>query len=227
MKEHQDTMISSYIHIHAAPLLFAMRDCPYLLQLNVLPSHHRLCKGGHYTGKRPSCVACATGKFLRSPLDAQGKQNGHLGCSEVVHRRFQHHNERQWAPWSPQSFEHAQNTRRVISEVCDRSKAAQRWQKEGTRTGAGADWTHSGRSMNAMRFACQSVRCFCLSCASLLTPLDDQQCTLNVHRGERSAFIRRSCRLLSLHGDVSTSLLPRLSEAVTVVPAQIALYIPG
>ena len=60
------------------------------------------------------------------------------------------------------------------------------------------------------------VRCFCLSCASLLTPLDDQQCTLNVHRGERSAFIRRPCRLLSLHGDASTSLLPRLSEAVTV-----------
>ena len=81
--------------------------------------------------------------------------------------------------------------------------------------------------MNAMRFVCQSVRCFCLSCASLLTPLDDQQCTLNVHRGERSAFIRRSCRLLSLHGDASTSLLPRLSEAVTVVPAQIALYYTG
>ena len=79
--------------------------------------------------------------------------------------------------------------------------------------------------MNAMRFVCQSVRCFCLSCASLLTHLDDQQSTLNVHRGERSAFIRRSCRLLSLHGDASTSLLPRLSEAVTVVPAQIALYI--
>ena len=37
------------------------------------------------------------GKFLRSPLDAQGKQNGHLvlGCSEVVHSRFQHRNERQ------------------------------------------------------------------------------------------------------------------------------------
>ena len=125
---------------------------------------------GHYTGKRPSCVACATGKFLRSPLGAQGKQNSHLGCSEVVHRRFQHRNERQWAPWSPQSFEHAQNTRRVVAEVCDRSKVAQRWQKEGTRIGAGADWAHSGRSMNAMRFACQSVRCFCLSCASLLTP---------------------------------------------------------
>ena len=116
------------------------------------------------------------------------------------------------------------NMLKTLTEWSPRYVITRRWQKEGTRIGAGTDWTHSGRSMNAMRFACQSVQCFCLSRASLLTPLDDQQCTLNIHRGERSAFIRRSCRLLSLHGDASTSLLPRLSEAVTVVPAQIALY---
>ena len=76
-----------------------------------------------------------TGKFLRSPLEAQGKQNGHLGCSEVVHRRFQHRNERR----ERHGRHKVLNMLKTLAEWSPRYVIARRWQKEGTRIGAGAD----------------------------------------------------------------------------------------
>ena len=41
-------------------------------------------------GLRPLCLPCATTKLSRSPLKAEGRQNGCLGRSRVVHRTFRH-----------------------------------------------------------------------------------------------------------------------------------------
>ena len=41
-------------------------------------------------GLRPLCLPCATTKLARSPLKAEGRPNGCLGCSRVVHRTFRH-----------------------------------------------------------------------------------------------------------------------------------------
>ena len=41
-------------------------------------------------GLRPLCLPCATTKLARSPLKAEGRQNGCLGRSRVVHRTFRH-----------------------------------------------------------------------------------------------------------------------------------------
>ena len=39
-------------------------------------------------GLRPLCLPCATTKLARSPMKAEGRQNGCLGRSRVVHRTF-------------------------------------------------------------------------------------------------------------------------------------------
>ena len=41
-------------------------------------------------GLRPLCLPCATTKLSRSPLKAEGRHNGCLGRSRVVHRTFRH-----------------------------------------------------------------------------------------------------------------------------------------
>ena len=41
-------------------------------------------------GLRPLCLPCATTKLSRSLLKAEGRQNGCLGRSRVVHRTFRH-----------------------------------------------------------------------------------------------------------------------------------------
>ena len=41
-------------------------------------------------GLRPLCLPCATTKLSRSPLKAEGRQNGCIGRSRVVHRTFRH-----------------------------------------------------------------------------------------------------------------------------------------
>ena len=41
-------------------------------------------------GLRPLCLPCATTKLARSPMKAEGRQNGCLGRSRVVHRTFRH-----------------------------------------------------------------------------------------------------------------------------------------
>ena len=41
-------------------------------------------------GLRPLCLPRATTKLSRSPLKAEGRQNGCLGRSRVVHRTFRH-----------------------------------------------------------------------------------------------------------------------------------------
>ena len=49
-----------------------------------------LCNTPFTQGLRPLCLPCATTKLSRSPLKAEGRQNGCLGRSRVVHRTFRH-----------------------------------------------------------------------------------------------------------------------------------------
>ena len=56
-----------------------------------LTSRKRLAPNTPFTqGLRPLCLPCATTKLSRSPLKAEGRQNGCLGRSRVVHRTFRH-----------------------------------------------------------------------------------------------------------------------------------------
>ena len=52
-------------------------------------------------------------------------------------------------PWSPESFEHVQNSHTNVAEEVGRSQVAQRGQEEGTHIATVAEWMYRSRQMVA------------------------------------------------------------------------------
>ena len=133
------------------------------------------------TGWRPLCLPCATIKFARSPLEAQRRQNGCLGRSKVVHRRFRHRHGRHGRRKFVNMF-------KTVAQRSPRRLVARRWLKGGSKEAEGrhkhcrgcrmeAQWSTNGRQVIdafCCKFSRQSGRGFCLPCASLVPPLGDQ-----------------------------------------------------
>ena len=83
------------------------------------------------------CLPCATITFARSPLEAQRRQNGCLGRSKVVHRRFRHrqgrHGRRKFV-----------NMFKTVAQRSPRRLVARRWLKGGRREAHSLPWWQNG-----------------------------------------------------------------------------------
>ena len=143
-----------------------------IVQIPVRVAYCRLCP--LYTGWRSLCLPCATIKFARSSLEAQRRQNGCLGRSKVVHRRFRHRHGRHGRRGFLNMF-------KTVAQRSPRRLVAQRWlkggrreaqtlpwlQKGGTSIAVFAEGRHNGRQVIdafCCKFSRQSGRCFCLPC---------------------------------------------------------------
>ena len=95
-----------------------------------------------FDGDRPLCLPCATIKFARSSLEAQRRQNGCLGRSKMVHRRFRHrhgrHGRREFL-----------NMFKTVAQRSPRRFVAQMWFKGGRREAQALPWLQNGGPMVA------------------------------------------------------------------------------
>ena len=124
-----------------------------------------------YTGWRSLCLPCATIKFARSSLEAQRRQNGCLGRSKVVHRRFRHHHGRHGRREFLNMF-------KTVAQRSPRRLVAQRWLKGGRREAQALPWLQNGGTMVAQWSPgnrCVLLHIFPSIWAMLLPPLSLEQ----------------------------------------------------
>ena len=125
-----------------------------------------------YTGWRPLCLPCATIKFARSSLEAQRRQNGCLGRSKVVHRRFRHRHGRHGRRTFVNMF-------KTVAQRSSRRLVARRWLKGDRREAQALPWLQNGGTVvdqwspgnRCCKCSRQSGRGFCLPCASFGRPI--------------------------------------------------------